>query len=162
FAPGSAVPDFAFRSIRATARSIELVVQSKLGRVDAVEGVIRAEGRSSGRTAHRLVVVQIQEQVFHLHGPFAGERPFDAAARDQECSRFAVTGVQQVGAAGCHAARIGDSLFQSREANAGFAIEEGAIRDPAGAPRNGTIPVAYHGLVESVVVVGRAVGIGRG
>src|SRR5262249_57363599 len=36
------------------------------------------------------------------------------------------------------------------------------IRDPAGAPRNGTIPIADHCLVESVVVVGRAVGIGRG
>src|SRR5215831_2861047 len=146
--------------------SIKLVVQSELGRVHAVEGVIPAKRRSRGgaaaSSAHSVALVQIQEQILHLHRPFAGEGPFDAAARHQERARVAVAGVEQAGATEARIACVGDGLFQSRKANARFAIEQSAPRHPAGAARNGAIPVADHGLVEGVVVVTGAVGVGRG
>src|SRR5262245_11304210 len=153
------------RCLRAS-RLVELVVQSKLGGVDAVESMVRAERRSrssaTAMSAHLMALVQIQEQIFHLHRPIAGKGPFDAAARHQERARLAVAGAQQGGATWRHTAGIRDYLFELRETKPDLAIEERAIGGPTGAARDGAVPVADHGLVESVVVEGSAVGVGRG
>src|SRR5262249_8407431 len=74
--------------------SIELIIQSHLRAVDALERVVRAVSRCAGgsdaKPARRIGLVQGEVEVLDLDRPFAGPGPFDAAAGFPECAHSAV------------------------------------------------------------------------
>lgn len=128
------------------ARSIELVIQTNLRGVDAVEAVVEDKrparhdipGTGSCKAASlEIMIVKADEHVFALHAPVWGKRPFDSSADCPRGGGFAARGRNEPIAAssGGGSALIEDRSLGPNESGAALDVEQNAVKgvsQPAG------------------------------